>query len=89
MLKTGNTKSKKRKVGTILDESVIRIIKERALREGKTMSDIIQEAVVEYAVKEDIGLKERREALKSFLSSPFKISDEQFRESLDADIYEQ
>lgn len=89
MLKTGKTKSKKRKVGTILDESVIRIIKERALKEGKTMSDIIQEAVVEYAVKEENTLKERREAARRlFEGTPSKLSLKELQELMEWDMYD-
>jgi len=88
MLKTDNTKSKKRKVGTVLDESVIRIIKERALREGKTMSDVIQEAVVQYSAKELTDLERRREAFKRFTSRPFKITFEEMQELMEWDMYD-
>jgi len=83
------TKSKKRKISAILDESVIRIIKERALREGKTMSNIIQEAVVEYAAKGDTTIKETGEAARRLFSGkPFNVSFEETQELMEWDMYD-
>jgi len=42
----------KRKVGTLLEEEVFKLAKHRALEEGRPLSDVIQESIVNYLSKQ-------------------------------------
>jgi len=53
---------KKLKVGTVLDEQVYQQLKERAVKEGRTISEVIQEAIVAYNSKPVIDIEARRRA---------------------------
>ena len=82
-------KNKRVKVGAILDEDVVKIIKDRASREGKTISDVVQEAIIYYNRTEPIRLKFRSEAAKRLLTSPFTVSPEQLNQDIEEDYYDQ
>lgn len=82
-------KSKKIKVGTILDEELVRRLKERAARERKTMSVLIEEALLE-AEQAELKLRERRiAAMEQFLGMEFTISDDDFKRIMESDMYDQ
>ncbi|GMU87144.1 MAG: hypothetical protein AMXMBFR48_23850 [Ignavibacteriales bacterium] len=83
------TSGKKLKVGTVLDEQIYQQLKERAVKEGRTISDVIQEAIVAYNAKPVIDLEARKRAVESFLSNPIKISRKELEEILDMDYYDQ
>ncbi len=76
------------KVGTQLEEDVLRKLKVRAASEKKPMGEIIQEAVVNY-LKDDRKTVERRKALLRILDNPVRLPDEAYRELVDADYYDQ
>ncbi len=82
-------KRKRVKVGTILDEDVVKILKDRAYREGKTISDVVQEAVISYNRIEPVRTKLRVEAAKRLLTAPFAVSLEQLNQDIDEDYYDQ
>ena len=82
-------KRKRVKVGTILDEDVVKILKDRAYREGKTISAVVQEAVISYNRTEPVRAKLRAEAAKRLLTSPFAVSLEQLNNDIDEDYYDQ
>jgi dihydroxyacetone kinase len=88
-MKNEKPKSKKIKVGTVLDEEVVKIIKEHSYKENKTISEVIQEAVILYAAKDDQKLKESREAMERILNSPFHLSAKEVKEILDEDFFDQ
>ncbi len=75
-------------MGTILDKDVVKIIKERALKEGRTISDIIQEAVLKYNDTDIAGLEIRRKAAKNFCSRPFNLKTAELDELMREDYYE-
>lgn len=79
----------KEKVGTILDKEVVRIIKERALKEGRTISDIIQDAILKYSDADVVKLEIRRKAVKNFCSRPFNLKTSELNELMNEDYYEQ
>jgi len=83
------TKPKRQKISMLLDESVIRIIKERALREGKTMSDIIGEAVDKYAARDEDKISKQVEAVKRLFAKPGRLSRKEIDEILNEDYYDQ
>ncbi len=77
------------KVGTQLDDEVYRELKMTAALERRAVSELIQTAVSDYLInkKRKSG---HRSGLKRFLASrAFKLTDEQFRETMEADFYDQ
>jgi len=82
-------KGKKLKVGTVLDEQVYQQLKERAVKEGRTISDVIQEAIVAYNAKPVIDIEARKKALRRFSSNPFNFTRQELEELMALDFYDQ
>jgi hypothetical protein len=78
----------KEKVGTILDRKVMLKIKERSAREGRTISDIIQDALIKYNEIDLAKTELRRAAVNRFCSRPFNLDTSDINELLKEDIYE-
>ncbi len=77
------------KIGTQLEEEVYQDLKIAAARERRTIGDVIQHAVTDY-LQGKRRKAPHRSGLLRFLESPaFKITDAQFRETMDADFYDQ
>ncbi|MBI2417019.1 MAG: hypothetical protein HYV28_03815 [Ignavibacteriales bacterium] len=76
---------RKEKLGTILDTEIVRMIKERALKEGRSISDIIQEAVLNCNILDQTTSAIRVQAAKRYCSSPMKISRNDLDELLNED----
>jgi hypothetical protein len=79
----------KRKIGTQLEEEVYDELKRRAIEERQPIGEVIQSAVMDYLQR-----PKRRTLAKSGLQrflqrEPFKITLEQFKESMEADFYDQ
>ncbi len=79
----------KRKIGTQLEDEVYQDLKMAAAQERRPISEVIQVAVTDY-----LNQKKRksgyRSGLKRLLASPaFNLTDEQFRETMEADFYDQ
>ncbi len=77
------------KIGTQLEDEVYRDLKVAAAQEHRPLSSVIQAAVCDY-----LNRKKRksghRSGLRRFLDSPaFKLSPEQFRNTMEADFYDQ
>lgn len=82
-------KGNREKIGTVLDKEVAQMLRERAAKEGRTMSDIIQEAVVKYAAQDEVKIANQVKALERFLANPGKLSREEIDEILAEDYYDQ
>ncbi|GMU87145.1 MAG: hypothetical protein AMXMBFR48_23860 [Ignavibacteriales bacterium] len=82
-------KGKKLKVGTVLDEQIYQQLKKRAVKEGRTISDVIQEAIVAYNAKPVIDIEARKKALRRFSSNPFDLTRQDLEELMALDYYEQ
>ena len=78
----------KRKVGTLIEEGVIKLAKHRALEEGRPLSDLIQEAIVTYLSNRMSDPKKRESAYQLFCERPMRLSQKQFREILDEDSWD-
>ena len=79
----------KRKIGTQLEEEVYRELKTAAAHERRPVSDVIQTAVCDYLNKKK-RKSGHRSGLRRFLDSPaFKLTDQQLRETMEADYYDQ
>jgi len=72
------------KVGTQIEENIFQQLKLAAARERRPVGEIIQDAVTVYL------RRQRKSGLARLLErEPIKISDEQFRESMEADYFDQ
>ncbi len=78
----------KEKLGTILDKNVVRLIKERSYREGRTISEIIQDAIIRYDETGPTKLGLKLDAVKRFCSKPFNVSRFELDEILEEDYFE-
>lgn len=77
------------KVGTQLEDEIYKELKVLAAKEKVNISDLLQTAVCEYLNKKK-RKPEHRAGLKRFLESPpLRVSDEQFREIMELDYYDQ
>ena len=73
----------KRKIGTLIEEEVIKLAKHRAADESRPLSDLIQDALVSYLSKSVPKPREREAAYRVFCERPIKLSNEQFQEILE------
>lgn len=89
MIKQSRHKSKKEKIGTVLEKDVIKKIKKIAFNEGRGISDIIQDAVLNYEKTGKSNLSLRKEAVDRFCSKPYNISHKEAEKTLQEDYYEQ
>jgi hypothetical protein len=79
----------KRKIGTQLEDAVYQDLKLAAAQERRPISEVLQVAVTDY-LNQRKRKSGHRSGLKRLLASPaFNLTDEQFRETMDADFYDQ
>ena len=78
----------KKKVGTLIDEEVIRHAKRRAAEESRPLSDVIQDALVSYLSNKVPDPKKRENAYQLFCGQPMRISRKQFKEILEEDTWD-
>ena len=77
----------KRKIGTLIEEEVIKLVKHRAADEGRPLSDLIQDALVSYLSKSVPKPKERDMAFQIFCERPLRLSKEQFQLIFEEDAW--
>jgi hypothetical protein len=78
----------KKKVGTLIEDEVIKLAKHRAADEGRPLSDLIQDALVSYLSKSIPKPKERDAAYQIFCERPLRLSKTQFQQILEEDAWE-
>ena len=78
----------KQKIGTVLEEDIMRLAKRRAAEEGRPLSDLIQDALVQYLSPDAASAKEREMAYHLFCERPFKLTPEEFRDLLEEDPWD-
>jgi hypothetical protein len=78
----------KRKIGTLIEEEVIKLVKHRAADEGRPLSDLIHDALVSYLSKGIPKAKEREAAYQTFCERPLRLSKKQFRQVLEEDAWD-
>ena len=79
----------KRKIGTIVDDSLYNDVKVLATQERRRIADVVQIALNDY-VQRAKRKNPLRSGLTRFLEAPdFNLSNEQFRESMELDVFEQ
>lgn len=83
------SKSKKVKIGTILNKDIFQQLKERSAKEGRPLSALIEEAVLKYEQEELLSKELRLRALESAFAVGLSISGDDLREIMQEDFYEQ
>ena len=78
----------KHKIGTQIDEEIMKLIKRKAVEEGRSISDLIQDALVQYLSTGAASPKEREAAYQSFCERPLKLTSDQFRQVLEEDTWD-
>ena len=78
----------KQKIGTLIEEDIMRLAKRKAAEERRTLSDLIQDALVRYLRKEAATPKERKMAFSLFCERPMKIPRRQLRYVLEDDMWD-
>jgi hypothetical protein len=77
----------KQKISMVLDADIVRLAKKRAAEEQRTLSDLIQEALVRHLRKDAVTPKKRRMAYHLFCERPMKIPLRQLRYILKEDMW--
>jgi hypothetical protein len=84
-----NTQDSKVKIGTILDAATIETLKERAFREKKTISAVLEEAVAQLGRRDAPDIDARARALQRLLATPFRLTKREWSTVLEDDVYDQ
>ena len=82
-------KPKKIKIGTILDEQIVQRLKERAIKEGRTISAVIEDAVMQYEQHDPLSMMVRRKAFDTYCATRFSISKTDWNDIMEEDIFDQ
>ena len=77
------------KIGTILDKGIVERLKERAAREGKAISSLIEDAVLKYETEDPLAREMRLKAMEQLFSIRFNVSEEDWKTIMEEDYYEQ
>lgn len=78
----------KQKIGTQIEEELMKLAKRKAAEEGRSISDLIQDALVQYLRKNTTAPSERRMAHHVFCERPMKLTLEQLRHVLKENMWE-
>jgi metal-responsive CopG/Arc/MetJ family transcriptional regulator len=79
----------KKKIGTVLDKEIVKKVKERSAKEGRTISDIIEDALIKYNEADSTKTESRKIAAARFCSKPFNIKVSDLNKLINEDYYEQ
>ena len=82
-------KSSKVKIGTILDEEIVQRLKERSAREGKSISALIEDALLRYDRADVFEREVRLKALDQLFSLRFNIAEDDLRSIMEEDVFDQ
>ena len=75
----------KQQIDILIEEQTMRLAKRRAIEEGRSVSDLVQDALEQYLRRD----AERRLAYQLFCERPMKIPPEQLRHMLEEDLGDQ
>jgi predicted transcriptional regulator len=79
----------KQKVGTILDEEILRRLKEEAVRERRSMNAIVEEALASYFAGKSRDVSLRLSSVERLCSRPFHLSLRRLAALLEEDGFDQ
>jgi len=77
----------KQKIGMLIEKNTLRLAKQKAAKEGRPLSDLIQDALEQYLRKGAATPKEREMAFHLFCERPIKIPQKQLRYLLAEDMW--
>lgn len=83
----GGMNKMKRKIGTLVEEEVIKLVKHRAADEGRPLSDVIQDALISYLSKSVPKPREREMAFQIFCEQPIRLSRQQLQQIMEEDTW--
>ena len=79
----------KTKVGTILDKAIVQKLKAQAVKESRSMNEIIYDALIHYFQNRQRESAIRRAAVEQLCSRPFRLSLPELNEIIEEDNFEQ
>jgi hypothetical protein len=77
----------KRRIGIVIEQDTMRLAKRKAAQEGRSLSDLTEDALVRYLRKQRSTPAERRMGFHVFFERPMKIPPEQLRYVLKEDLW--
>ena len=77
----------KQKVGTLIEENVLRKAKRRAAGEGRPLSDLIQDALESY-LSRTVDPTRREAAYQLYCERPMKLTSSQLKAVLEEDAWD-
>ena len=77
----------KNRVDTFIEEEVIRQAKRLATEEGRSLSEVIHDALVLYLSTKVPEQRKRLKAYKLFCERPIRISKKQLKKIMETDSY--
>lgn len=78
----------KQKVGTLIEEDIMRRAKRRAADEGRPLSDLIQDALATYLSDRVVEPAQREAAYQLYCERPMKLTPSQFKTVLEEDAWD-
>lgn len=78
----------KRKVGTLIEDDVLRRAKRRAVDEGRPLSGLIQDALESYLGTRAVEPAKRDAAYLLFCERPMKLAPKQLKSVLEEDAWD-
>ena len=72
---------------TLVEKGALRLAKQKAAKEGRLLSDLIQDALEQYLKKGAATANEREMAFRVFCERPMKIPQKQLRYVLAEDLW--
>ena len=79
----------KRKIGILLERDTIRLAKLRAAQQKRALSDLIEEALVQYLRNQRPTAEERKMAFHLFCDEPMEVPPGQLRYIIEEDALDQ
>lgn len=89
MIKKTAKKSRRVKIGTILDEETAKVLRLLSAKEGRPMSDVLMEAITQYTTHRSVNRLQSDAALNRLFSLKFNLSQADWNAVLDEDFYDQ
>lgn len=78
----------KQKVGTLIEENVLRRAKRRAVEERRPLSDLIQDALESYLSDRAVEPAMREAAYRLYCERPMKLTTSQLKAVLEEDAWD-
>jgi len=76
------------KIGTVLEEEIVQMLKERAARDNRSISDVIQDALLHYFQSGTKQRDIRLAAVERLCSRPFSLTTQELQEIIETDYFE-